>query len=155
MTRALVILTASAVVASAFFPTIGFGGRGGKEQADPDFVRDDAKQVVIDQKKGRMYYDGNGSKPMNFHAATDYCASMDHLGYGDWRVPTKREMRSLLENSRRDVAIKHAFQNVSPEIYWSSTVRRDKAWYFDFNLGRYGKRKMEYLFRVFCVRDAR
>ena len=101
-------------------------------------MRDDSKQVVLDQKDHKIYYDAKPSTKMSYGDAVKYCKTMDYLGYTSWRVPNKEESRSLLELSRRKITIKHAFRNVQEGIYWSSTTDRyNKAWYFDFDLGRY------------------
>ncbi len=150
------LILTSALASAWFMPTLSFGGGDDEryEHKDASFVRDAKKEVVIDTKRDKVYYDSTPSKRMHFFAAWDYCKKMDYLDHNDWRVASKKEMVSLLELSRRSVTVKHAFKNVLEERYWSATDDRfDKAWYFDFDLGRYSTIDFRYKYRVICVRD--
>jgi len=156
MIKAGVLVALSATVALAWFspPRMNLGKSDDSNNVDTNYVRVDAKAIVVDTKGKKYFYDGGASGAMSFDSAQVYCADMNHSGYTDWRVPTKEEMRDLLENSRSGVTVKHAFKNVQETIYWSSTeANYGKAWYFDFDLGRYGKRDKNKNFHVFCVRD--
>lgn len=152
------LLGASCMLASAWFmPTFSYGNGASDESTthiDKDFVRDDAKEIVINNKTSKIYYDGAPSSKMHFYGAWDYCQKMNFAGYDDWRVITKDEGRDLLELSRRSVTVKHAFKNVQKERYWSATQDRfEEAWYVDFDLGRYSTQKRKDKLYVLCVRD--
>ena len=141
-----------ATLYGGFWPNFSFAYENGKGNVDTNFVRDDKQQIVLDKKESKFYYDAAPSKKMNYHDAVRYCEKMDHLEYMKWRLPTKEEMRSLLELSRRGLTVKHAFKNVQKGIYWSSTKdRMNKAWYFDFALGRYFVTDMDKKFYALCV----
>jgi len=151
-------LTLTAVMLSAWFPNLSFGGSNDEryEHKDKSFVRDAKQEVVLDTKNSKMYYDSTPSNQMHFFAAWEHCQKMDYLGHTDWRVPSKDELRTLLELSRRSVTVKHAFKNVKEARYWSSTdARFGKAWYYDFDLGRYSTHEYTKKYRVFCVRDSK
>ncbi len=121
-------------------------------RVDRNFVRDDKKEVVLDKKHNKIYYDSKPFGPMSYDEALKTCERLDYLGYMNWRLPTKEEMRSLLELSRRGVTVKHAFQNIQKGIYWSASKDGDKeAWYFDFDLGRYFVDDRHKKYRVICV----
>ncbi len=146
-------LVVCATIASAFFPKTGLG-HADSNNIDKSFIRDDAKEVVIDTKRSKMYYDSKPSAKMTFAQSQQFCKKMNFLNFHDWRVPSKNELRSLLELSRRSVTVKHAFKNIREDLYWSSTeARRNSAWYFDFDLGRYGARDESKKFRSICVRN--
>jgi len=131
-----------------------FGGESDK--VDSSFVRDNNRSVVTDTKNKKIYNDALYAKDVTFDEAYRYCAKMDYLGLNDWRVPSYEELKSLLELSRRPIAIKHAFKNVQEGIYWSSTKdRRENAWYVDFDLGRYYTAEYSKKFFVLCVRDVK
>ncbi len=156
MIKAGLIVALSTTVALAWFspPRVNLGKSDDSHHIDANYVRIDAKAIVVDSRGKKYFYDGAPSDAVSFDGALAYCADMNHSGYTDWRVPTKEEMRDLLENSRSSVAIKHAFKNVKAALYWSSTeTSLNKAWYFDFDLGRYGKREKNKNFHVLCVRD--
>ena len=154
MKKTVLILTFALVTLhSGFWPDFSFAyNRGDSDNIDKNFVRDDSKQVVLDQKDQKIYYDAKPSEKMSYANAVKYCKTMDYLGYTAWRVPSKEEMRSLLELSRRKITVKHAFKNVQQGIYWASTTNRHgDAWYFDFDLGRYSTADKSKQFYVLCV----
>jgi len=154
MKKIIFVLSFSLVTLhSGFWPDFSFAyERGDSGKIDKNFVRDDSKKIVLDQKDHKIYYDAKPSPKMNYDDALKYCEKMDYLGYTSWRVPNKEEMRSLLELSRRKITVKHAFKNVQEGIYWSSTTDRyNDAWYFDFDLGRYSTAEKSKKFYLFCV----
>ncbi len=149
---ALVLLISSVVVWGSIIPKFG----GESDKVDSTFIRDNNKSIVIDTKNRKIYNDSSYGSDMTFDKAQEYCSSMRYLGVDSWRVPTKDELTSLLELSRRPIAIKHAFINVQEGIYWSSTKdRRNDAWYVDFDLGRYYVADRDKRLFVMCVRDVK
>lgn len=59
---------------------------------------------------------------MNWDAALKYCASLEVAG-GGWRLPTRRELESVLDLDRYDPAIDIiAFPGTMSSYYWSSTA---------------------------------
>ncbi len=111
MVKIGLILVATVVVSSAWFvmPAFGINGSDSKN-IDENYVRDVKREVVIDKKNSKIYYDSTPTKKMHFIRAWKYCQKMDYLGKTDWRVPTKDESRDLLELSRPKVKSKHAFK---------------------------------------------
>jgi len=159
MIKTALILTLSSIMASAWFmPTMsfGYGDDDDNTNVDKSYVRDDKKEAVQDTSSSRVYYDSTPSPKMHFFKAWEYCQKMDYLGKNDWRVPSKDELRSLLELSRTSINVKHAFKNVKEEKYWTSTQDRyEQAYYVDFDLGRYSTDKYTNKYRVICVRDSK
>ena len=154
MKKIVFVLTFALVTLhSGFWPDFSFAyERNDSDKIDKNFVRDESKQIVLDQKDKKIYYDAKASEKMSYGDAVKYCKNMNYLGYTSWRVPSKEEMRSLLELSRRKITVKHAFQNVQQGIYWASTTNRHAdAWYFDFDLGRYSTADKSKQFYVLCV----
>jgi len=151
MFKIILVLSMSTVVMwGSIIPKLG----GESDHVDRNFVRDNEKKVVVDTKNKKIYNDASYGTKLTYDEAEAYCKNMDYLGKNDWRVPSYKELKSLLELSRRPIAVKHAFQNVQEGIYWSSTKDRYKsAWYVDFDLGRYYTSKYNYKYYVLCVRD--
>ncbi len=60
-------------------------------------------------------------------------------GVSDWRVPTRKELLSIVDNSRFEPSIDPAFfPNTEPGHYWSSTPYADQAgsaWHVYFHYG--------------------
>ena len=66
---------------------------------------------------------------VNWRLALDYIKKLNedsYLGYADWRLPNKNELRSLTNYSRSFPALpqNHPFINLQTGLYWSSTNRR-------------------------------
>ncbi|MEA3491925.1 MAG: DUF1566 domain-containing protein [Campylobacterota bacterium] len=152
---ALILSLSTAMLSGGFMSNFSFAYGGDSDKIDKNFVRDDKRDLVLDIKNQKLYYDAKPSKEMSYDSALNYCREMDYLGYRDWEVPTKDELRSLLELSRTHISIKHAFKNVQQGIYWSSTKDRyESAWYIDFDLGRYSTAKYDHKYYVLCVRKS-
>jgi len=75
--------------------------------------------------------------PLNWQESLDFIASMNRqacLGFSDWRLPNRQELRSLLsfQNSRPALPEGHPFIDVFQGWYWTSTsaaISPDHAWY--------------------------
>jgi hypothetical protein len=82
--------------------------------------------------------------PLNWNQALQFVADMKAtatLGYHDWRLPNRRELRSLICHQSRQPAlpVDHPFHNVFPHWYWSSTsvaAHPGHAWYVNMAGGR-------------------
>ncbi len=99
------------------------------------------------------------SYPMTWQEALDAVAGLNaerHLGRGDWRLPNRREMRSLISHAARKPALPdNPFANVFLGWYWTSTsaVRAPAyAWYVHMEGGRmfYGRKDSYYLVWPVC-----
>ena len=92
---------------------------------------------------------------MTWQEALDYVQEMNRqcrFAYADWRVPNRRELRSLLsfQTSRPALPADHPFHGVFPAWYWTSTtavINPAYAWYIDMHGGRmfYGGKDQSYL----------
>ena len=75
--------------------------------------------------------------PLAWKEALDHIATMNRdkaLGFTDWRLPNRRELRSLMSHQTRKPALPegHPFVNVFSGWYWTSTtaaINTAYAWY--------------------------
>ncbi len=103
----------------------------------PRFV-DNGDGTVTDKLTGIMWTkDANPSgKAMTMREALDYVKTVNNGGHTDWRLPNRKELRSLCDFSKYDPALPegHPFTNVQSLNYWSSTSYAgyaDCAWVVD------------------------
>ena len=123
------------------------------------YSRDDAKEIVTDNTTGLVWQDDEEAKTVtkNWEDAKAYCQALTLGGYSDWRLPTIRELKTIVDRGRYYPAINPSFQNVVSDHYWSSTTYAsytDGAWDVNFYYGYddwYVKSNTNY---VRCVRSA-
>jgi len=93
--------------------------------------------------------------PLTWQEALDFVATMNReqrFGQSDWRLPNRRELRSLLSLQTRLPALpeRHPFINVFNGWYWSATtaaVGPAHAWYVAFDGARmfYGGKDQSFM----------
>jgi len=115
-----------------------------------NFVRDDTREVVIDNLTGHMWQDDSSVKTVkkkwltdgNYTACTNHtsasecfntsgdtastwCTDLTLGGYDDWRLPTIGELERIVNYTRVHPSINNIFQNTATSggdiDYWSST----------------------------------
>ena len=93
--------------------------------------------------------------PLNWREALDYIKTINVAAmfrYNDWRLPNRRELRSLISHQTRRPALAegYPFSHVFANWYWSSTTAAaypDHAWYVNLDGGRmfYGGKDQAYM----------
>ena len=118
--------------------------------------------IVLDRLTGLSWTRNAtpGELPMTWQEALAFVAGMNReraLGFSDWRLPNRRELRSLVSHQTRRSALLegHPFVNVFAGWYWSATTAAGvpaHAWYVDMDGGRmfYGGKDQSFL--VWLVR---
>jgi hypothetical protein len=121
----------------------------------PRYVREG--ELVLDRLTG-LYWtrDANpGELPRTWAEALELVAQMNRdrtLGFSDWRLPNRRELRSLVSHQTRRPTLppEHPFINVFTSWYWTSTtaaVSPSHAWYVNLDGARmfYGGKDQSFL----------
>ena len=117
---------------------------------------DNGNGTVTDDLTSLMWTkDANVPGPSNCNPGTyktwqgllDYIICLNdnnYLGYHDWRLPNRKELRSLIDYSQYNkpaLPSGHPFTNVQSNTYWSSTTympNTDFAWSLDMMDGYVG-----------------
>jgi len=117
-----------------------------------------ASETVTTNSTGLMWQDSSEAKntKRDWKGALNYCAELSLAGHSDWRLPSIKELQSIVDVGRHKPSIQKDFKNVSTSgRYWSSSVyvpSNKNAWVVHFEDGStYDYRKTrEYYVR--CVR---
>ena len=115
--------------------------------------------MVRDTRTGLMWEDTPHAKEtkITHPRAKAYCKALRLGGFENWRLPTIKELLSIVDYSRVEPATFKAFDHVEEEsFYWSATPvagEDDEFWGVNFKRGE-SSRASEYYDRyVRCVRD--
>lgn len=95
--------------------------------------------IVNDSRTGLIWSRENvPGGQMKWKEAQKACEAMRIGGYSDWRMPTIRELLSLVDYEKSSPAIDPAFK-CEPAAYWSATAYApspgDLAWVVNFDGG--------------------
>ena len=98
---------------------------------------DNGNGTVTNTSTGLMWQQIGSSG--TWEQALSYCENLSLADYTDWRLPTIKELRSLVDYSRLNPAIsKTYFPDAVSSFYWASTTLAsgtNGAWGVDFDYG--------------------
>jgi phage baseplate assembly protein gpV len=124
------------------------------------FIRDNAKQVVLDIRTNLIWQDDRNSSEMikTWSEAIEYCENSTLGEYNDWHLPNFNELYYLANREKNNLAIDIGFVYISNNAYWSSTTfpnpsATSDAWVVRFSEGSgiYDYKSNSHFVR--CVRD--
>jgi len=96
--------------------------------------------IVTDNVTKLQWQDNEDAKTVykNWEDAKSYCSSLSLGGYNDWRLPTIKELKNIVDYGKNSPMIDSIFVNVTSNAYWSATTYVSDsscAWAVDFNVG--------------------
>ncbi len=115
------------------------GVRSGQAEAsDPLVINGDG--TVTDPNTGLMWQQQGPDSEMGWKEALGYCEGLSLAGYDDWRLPSREELRSIVDYGTYRPAIDtEYFLNTQLSGYWSAATyyaqNTDDAWCVDFYYG--------------------
>jgi hypothetical protein len=120
------------------FDTMGGGSSDDVSTATGGYA-DNGDGTVTDTSTGLMWQQQAGSSTQTWEQALAYCEGLNLGGHTDWRLPTFKELRSLVDYSLYGPAINATyFPNAAASWYWSSTTdagSTSRAWGVYFSNG--------------------
>jgi hypothetical protein len=145
-------------------------GQDGEYTINPMSYTDNGDGTVKDNNTGLMWQKEDDGSVYNWYQAsgiynatynpdtTDVCGSLNLGGYPDWRLPTRKELVTIVDFSvpLPGPTIVESFANTSPAFYWSSTSGADDPGlggdvYFGSGLVGASYKNAKYYVR--CVRE--
>jgi predicted CoA-binding protein len=131
-------------------------GQDGAYNINPMSYTDNGDQTITDNNTGLTWSKLNNGSPANLANASAVCASLNLGGHTGWRLPTEKELMSIVDYSIQSVPTinQTIFPTTVSDVYWSSTsaVGHDSsAWYVDFSEGIVAYTTTDNTFYVRCV----
>jgi len=102
------------------------------------YTRDDVNGIVTDNATGLQWQDDGSPQGTTWDAAVLSCDTLVLGGLDDWRLPSIKELRTLVDRGRANPSIDPAFHSVASSSYWSSTTAAGDpsyAWVVYFSSG--------------------
>lgn len=117
-----------------------------------------SENIVVDINKNLMWQDDEDVKifKSNWSQAKEYCRSLTLNGYTDWKLPTIKELQTIVDISNKKPAINEQFKFCQTTSYWSNNQDiKDKnyAWYVGFETGATFIGSKDYDCYVRCIRQ--
>ena len=148
-----------AVAGSAWaaWPMPNSEGLGLPNEQSYEVLAFDEQEIVHDRVTGLDWQQKIDAASFAFDAAREHCEALEYAGYGDWRLPTRIELVSLLDLSRTNPALAlAAFPSAPGEWYWTASADRadpSRGWYVYFYFGYPDVDDRAVENRVRCVRS--
>jgi hypothetical protein len=126
----------------------------------PRFTVDGSGDCITDNLTGLMWT-RNANLPtalQTWQQALDYANNLNLCGFSDWRLPNRKELRSLIDyNLANNAASLNTlgFSNVQANDYWSSSSYAGSpayAWFASLGDGSVGARNKTNSYYVWPVR---
>lgn len=117
-----------------------------------------SENVVLDIDKNLMWQDDEDVTlfKSNWTLAKEYCQSLTLNGYIDWRLPTIKELQTIVDVTKKNPAINEQFKFCQTTSYWSNNQdikNQSYAWYVGFETGAVFIGSKDYDCFVRCVRE--
>ncbi|WP_324172832.1 DUF1566 domain-containing protein [Sulfurimonas sp.] len=119
-----------------------------------------AQHIFVDKSTSLVWQDhqDNYKLSITYYQSQEYCSKLVIGKYNNFRMPTLRELQSIVDYKKFDPAIKKGFDYVSNEYYWSTTPFADDnkiVWLINFKKGERTVKDMHYDRHIRCVQSSK
>ena len=114
-----------------------------------------------DDKTGLVWQDNKEmvKNELNYDDGKAYCQKLKLDGFDDWRLPTLREVYTIVDLTRNRPALKHGFEVRISERFWTVTPNIEnpekEAWLIDMSYGEAEPYRKDRAYYIRCVRGQR
>jgi hypothetical protein len=119
----------------------------------------DNKDGTVSERSSGLIWQQGDAGPMSWVSAMEYCAGLALAAKDGWRLPTPKELFSLVDHSKRKPAVDtKLFPVTNSSFYWASLIyskNSDFAWGVFFDLGYLEVQEKNKKAYTRCVNDGR
>lgn len=113
--------------------------------------------TVTDTFTGLLWQRSVTSTTFDWAGAKTYCANLTLAGSSAWRLPTVKELHSIVDPTRHNPAVDPAiFPDTPANFFWTATPYVGPApgygWYVQFVTGASNAQDPNFAYHVRCVR---
>src|SRR5262249_10545959 len=161
-------LAAGCAPGDCFFTVDFTGGKVFEDSADSLFVRCVLSRVALDAPAGRytvtadtvadtltgLLWQRGSQAAMTWSQALAGCDALVLPAFSDWRLPSAKELMTIVDETRLSPAVDPAFSQTN-DLFWTSTplpASPDRAWTLDFDDGTSIDEPVTTTASVRCVR---
>ena len=113
-----------------------FYGQDAQHPRNPQSYTDLGNGIIRDNVTGLMWQKDTAPGTYMWYQANTYSENLTLGGYSDWRLPTMKELLTIVDSGRFNPSINTMFPGTYPSGYWSSTFIDTKSvWYVNFSFG--------------------
>ena len=91
--------------------------------------------TVYDRSTGLLWQQGENAR-MSWQGAAERCSGLNLGGRSDWRLPSREELLSIVDRSRKDPSVDvRFFPKTRTTAYWTGSREKDRVWGIGFSEG--------------------
>ena len=139
--------------------THSYQGGTGQIRSSDEFLIDGCGSGTVYDKLWDLCWEKDGSSYYNWNSAVSHCDSLTLGGSSDWRLPTVKELMTLLYHNGYGTTYSRlnsiGFQNIKNSYYWSSELYSSSSAYLVlFNYGHSSHTGLSFSRYVLCIRNS-
>lgn len=120
----------------------------------PNFTANHQHTIITDHFTKLMWQNTPDPSSLNWKQADNYCHNLSLGSYHDWRLPTVRQLETIVDYGQSMPAVNPIFSHTHSAYYWTSKRSDGIVWNINFAYGSdinyYGTTQKAY---VRCVRE--